>query len=84
MNTEDFTEMLVTLLTETPPFQLIPPYQPPACVHASFFAKNLTMAEKCSMASTNCEDLYDFVNFFKICYCWLSGHWIVTFPLNPR
>lgn len=43
------------------------------CNHKTFFSESILPADKCWIAMNNCDDSYDFVNFFAVNYCWLGG-----------
>ena len=49
-----------------------------SCDRLSFFSSTISLAEKCKLASTLCDDKFDFVNFYKIGYCWIDGNMIVN------
>lgn len=53
------------------------------CTHEFFFKGNATAEDKCFVATCFsddgqcCNELYSFVNFYQISWCWLGGMWYI-------
>jgi solute carrier family 24 (sodium/potassium/calcium exchanger), member 6 len=47
-----------------------------SCTHHTFFDP-INEGYQCSIAKLYCDDLFDFVNFFELAYCYAFGNMMV-------